>query len=144
MVRGEYPDARIAIFAIDLRAPGMLDGFARKAIDEDDIEIVKGKVGSVVQEPAGPGLVVTVEDMLRGRKISRAFDLVVLAVGMEPQTGDLKIDAGLDEFGFAQGKPGIHATGCAKRPSNVAESIRDATGVALGAMRPEPGGVDHG
>jgi quinone-modifying oxidoreductase subunit QmoA len=141
-IRAQYPDAKITMFYIDLRTPGHLEDFAAKVIAANKIELIKGKVGKVQEHPASADLLVTVEDVLGRRKITREYDLVVLAVGMVPQSSGLPIS--VDEFGFAgNGKPGLYAAGCVKRPGEVATSIRDATGAALKAMQsginlPEP------
>lgn len=137
-IRSQYPEAKITMFYIDLRTPGHLEDFAAKVIASNGIELIKGKVGKVQEHPASLDLLVTVEDVLGRRKITREYDLVVLAVGMVPQTTGLPIS--IDEFGFARsGKPGVFAAGCVKRPGEVAVSIRDATGAALKAMQ---GGLD--
>ena len=133
-IRAQYPEAKITMFYIDLRTPGQLDTFAAKTIAANGIELIKGKVGKIQEHPATRDLLVTVEDVLGRRKITREYDLVVLAVGMVPQTAGLPVS--IDEFGFAgNGKPGIYAAGCVKRPGEVAASIRDATGAALKAMQ---------
>lgn len=134
-VRRQYPDAKITMFYIDLRTPGHLEEFATKIVADNSIELIKGKVGKVNEHPVSGDLLLTAEDVLSGRKIMREYDLVVLATGMVPQSpGMPAID--IDEFGFvANGKPGIYAAGCVKRPAEVAVSIRDATGAALKAFQ---------
>jgi quinone-modifying oxidoreductase, subunit QmoA len=135
-LRAQYPNAKITIFYIDLRTPGHLQDFADMVISSCKIELIKGKIGRVQEHPATRDLLVTAEDILGRRKISREYDLLVLAVGMVPQTAGLPVNVDLDEFGFAANlNPGIHAAGCAKRPAEVAASIRDATGAALKAMQ---------
>ncbi len=133
-LRAQYPDAKITMFYIDLRTPGHLEDFAASILAAKGVELIKGKVGKVQEHPATRDLLVTAEDILGRRKISREYDLVVLAVGMVPQTNGLPVS--LDEFGFvSNGKPGVYAAGCVKRPGEVAASIRDATGAALKAMQ---------
>jgi quinone-modifying oxidoreductase subunit QmoA len=133
-LRSQYPEAKITVFYIDLRTPGHLETFAAKVIAANGIELIKGKVGKVQEHPATRDLLVTAEDVLGRRKITREYDMVVLAVGMVPQTAGLPVN--VDEFGFAgNGKLGVYAAGCAKRPGEVAVSIRDATGAALRAMQ---------
>lgn len=135
-LRAQYPNAKITIFYIDLRTPGHLQEFSDKVISSCKIELIKGKVGKVQEHPATRDLLVTAEDILGRRKISREYDLLVLAVGMVPQTSGLPVNVDLDEFGFAANlNPGIHAAGCVKRPAEVTASIRDATGAALKAMQ---------
>jgi quinone-modifying oxidoreductase subunit QmoA len=50
------------------------------------------------------------------------------------------VEGGLrtDEFGFLtteQDQPGLLAAGCAKRPTDVATCVRDATGAAMTALK---------
>lgn len=135
-IRAQYPEAKVTMFYIDLRTPGQLDSFAAKVIEDNGIEMIKGKVGIVQEHPASRDLLVTVEDILSRRKITREFDLVVLAVGMVPQSEGMPAGVQKDDFGFAgNDAEGIFAVGCLKRPSDVAASLRDATGTALHAMQ---------
>ncbi len=159
-IRSQYPGAKITMFYIDLRTPGHLEDFATKTIAANGVELIKGKVGKVEEQPGSRDLLVTAEDVLHGRKIAREYDLVVLAVGIVPQSRALPAgvnqagvnQAGveLDEFGFAaSGGRGVYAAGCVKRPAEVAVSIRDATGAALKAMqsvanRAHPNRANHG
>ncbi len=144
-LRSQYPEAKITMFYIDLRTPGPLEEFAMKVIAENGIELIKGKVGKVQEHPGSRDLLVTAEDIQRRRRITREYDLVVLAVGMVPQSGGLPAGVNLDAFGFAgNNNPGVCAAGCVKRPAEVAASIRDATGAALKAMQGVAGKANHG
>jgi quinone-modifying oxidoreductase subunit QmoA len=135
-VRSQYPEAKITMFYIDLRTPGHLEEFAAKVIAANGVEVIKGKVGKVQEHPVSRDLLLSAEDVLGGRKIQREYDLVVLATGMVPRTTGIPVGVSLDEFGFAaNGEPGVYAAGCAKRPAEVAASIRDATGSALKALQ---------
>lgn len=143
-IREQYPQAKITLFYIDLRTPGNLEDFAAKTVAANDIELIKGKPGKVEQYADTGNLLVTAEDILKGQKATREFDLVVLAVGMVPQSGGLPVNLLTDEFGFvSNGQPGMYPAGCLKRPADVAASIRDATGAALKAMRNMPIGAGH-
>ncbi len=97
--------------------------------------------------PRTQNLLLTFEDALAGKKMIREFELVVLATGIVPQTKDLpKGLLGMDEFGFvlADNGVGIHSAGCAKRPAEVASSVRDATGAALKALQIAVRTTEHG
>jgi quinone-modifying oxidoreductase, subunit QmoA len=144
-IRSQYPEARISMFYIDLRTPGNLEEFAAKTIEANGIELIKGKAGKVQERPGSQDLLVTAEDILGGRTITREYDLVVLAVGIVPQSSNLPVNVTVDEFGFlSNGKPGVYAAGCVKRPAEVAASVRDATGAALKAMQCITGRANHG
>ncbi len=144
-IRSQYPEAKITMFYIDLRTPGQLDEFAAKTIAANGVELIKGKVGKVQEQPGSRDLLVSAEDIMGRRMIAREYDLVVLAVGIVPQSGGMPAGVKLDEFGFAaDGERGVYAAGCVKRPAEVAVSIRDATGAALRAMQSVANRAHHG
>jgi quinone-modifying oxidoreductase subunit QmoA len=138
-VREQYPDAQIYVFYIDIRAPGRLEDFFVATEKDEKLTLIKGKVAKITED-AGGALEVEAEDTLSTEKIRRKVDLVVLATGMVPvASGGVQVDGGLrtDEFGFLtteQDQPGLLAAGCAKRPTDVATCVRDATGVAMKAL----------
>ena len=141
-VREQYPDARIYIFYIDIRAPGRLEDFYAATQEDEKLQLIKGKVAEV-KEGAGSGdLVVEAEDTLSGDRIRQEVDLVVLATGIVPADAEVRIDLDADlqkdEHGFLtsdQPQAGLLGAGCAKRPVDVAACVRDATGVALKAVQ---------
>jgi quinone-modifying oxidoreductase subunit QmoA len=144
-LRKLYPDAKITIFYIDVRTPGQLQEFASKVRADEGLELVKGKVAKVEEDSQTKDLRVTVEDVLGGKKMTRTFELVVLATGLVPQTDGLPADFKLDEFGFVMnGPPGLIAAGCAKRPAEVSATVRDATGAALKALQIAMGAAHNG
>jgi len=135
-LRKLYPDAEITVFYIDLRTPGLLQDFSNRVTEESHLRLIKGKVGKIEEDAGTRDLLVTAEETLSGKKATEQFDLVVLATGMVPQTAGLPRGFSVDEFGFLQNNtPGLYAAGCAKRPEEVAASVRDATGAALKAMQ---------
>jgi quinone-modifying oxidoreductase subunit QmoA len=134
-VRRLYPNAPVSIFYIDLRTPGRLEDFLTRVAADPNTELIKGRVGKVEQDPGTQDLLVTVEDISKGKKEVRRFSLLVLAVGIVPQTDGLPAAIGRDEYGFVQnGVRGLYGTGCARRPGEVAVSVQDATGAALRAL----------
>jgi quinone-modifying oxidoreductase subunit QmoA len=142
-LRAQYPEAQITIFYIDVRTPGQLEEFAAGIKELGGIELVKGKVGKIEEDAATRDLLVTAEDVLNGTKMTRRFDLVVLAAGIVPQTSRLPATFATDEFGFITSQPGLFGAGCAKRPAEVSASIRDATGASLKALQVAVGAI-HG
>lgn len=135
-LRSLYPEAQIAVFYIDLRTPGDLQNFYFKVAADSRLELIKGKVGKVEEDPETQDLLVTAEAVLSGTKATRRFGLVVLATGIVPETAELPLAFARDEFGFlANGTPGLYAAGCVKRPEDVSASVRDATGAALKALQ---------
>ncbi len=144
-LRAQYPETQLSMFYIDVRTPGKLEDFAGKVAEGTRLELIKGKVGKIEEDPATRELLVTAEDVLHGIKVTRRYDLVVLATGIVPETADLPAAFEKDQFGFiASRKLGVYGAGCVKRPAEVAASIRDATGSALKALQIAVGAVQHG
>ena len=135
-VRKQYPDAEIHIFYIDIRTMGTLEDFYEKVLKEDDrIHLHKGKVAKIYREPGQRGVTVVAEEILTGQRREVAVDLAVLATGMQPEA---PLDGvSYDENGFVApppSGPGVRGVGCARRPAEVAGSVRDATAGALQAI----------
>jgi len=141
-VREQYPDARIYIFYIDIRAPGRLEDFYAETQKDEKLTLIKGKVAKITEDASGGDLIVEAENAITGERVLLKVGLVVLATGLVPADADVsvEVDGGLrrDEHGFLtneQPLPGMLAAGCAKRPVDVAACVRDATGTAMNALQ---------
>jgi quinone-modifying oxidoreductase subunit QmoA len=132
-VREQYPDSKVYIFYIDIRAPGKYELFYQRLQEDENVSFIKGKVAQI-NEDADKNLEVVAEDILTGTKVRKKVDMVVLATGMVPATEGLPM-VELDEAGFIIPKPGIYSAGVAKKPMEVAASVQDATGAALKAIQ---------
>ncbi len=138
-VAEQYPDAEITIFYIDLRTPGRYMNVLEKVKASPNVRFIKGKVADVQDDPATGNPVLTVEDAVRGEKLTLAYDLVVLATGMQPTlSGEtLPLPVSVDEDGFICGgeEAGIFAAGCARMPLDVMRSAQSGTAAALKAVQ---------
>lgn len=146
-IRTMYPETAITIFYIDIRTPGRLEEFSNGIAEKTGLQLVKGKVARVEENPTTRDLLVTAEDTSVGRKCTSHFELVVLATGMVPQTEGLPEALHRDEAGFLNGpngKSGLYAAGCARRPAEVTASVQDATAAALKALQIVNRSVCHG
>jgi quinone-modifying oxidoreductase subunit QmoA len=140
-VREQYPEAKIYIFYIDVRAPGQrYEKFYKKIKEDENIFLIKGKVAEVTEDPSSRNITVVAENAVTGEKVQETVDMAVLATGMVPNTADTKLPGGVkcDPDGFvisdlAQG--GMFATGCAVKPLDVISSNQHATGMALKAIQ---------
>ncbi len=132
-VREQYPDADIFIYYIDIRTPGRFEDLYIKAKEDKKIYFIKGKVAEILEEPSTNNLFIVAEDILAGKKIRQEVDMVVLATGMAPNKVEANIDGVLyDNFGFAFSNiDGVSIIGCIKRPTDVADCIKMATGSAV-------------
>ncbi len=146
-VRSLYPEIPITIFYIDLRTPGRLEEFLTRMQGETNVELVKGKVGKVEEEPGSGDLILTAEDVMTGRKTVRKVGLAVLATGIVPRSEGLPAEFARDEFGFladGAGRTGLYAAGCVRRPEEVAASVQDAAAAALKGLQCVVRSVRHG
>jgi quinone-modifying oxidoreductase subunit QmoA len=135
-VKEQLPEAEVAMYYIDRRAPGRNEDVLLKVAALEGVKLVKGKVGKV--EARDGSLSLRLEDVESGRLLDAEADLVVLATGMVPSTAndDLPLITRRDEDGFALDDPGsaVAVAGVARRPVDVAASVRDATGAAARAL----------
>ncbi|MBI5524818.1 MAG: CoB--CoM heterodisulfide reductase iron-sulfur subunit A family protein [Deltaproteobacteria bacterium] len=135
-VKEQIPDAEVTIFYIDRRTPGRNEEVLAKISALPGVKLVKGKAGKVESTPDG-ALKLRAEDVEAGRIAEGVFDLVVLATGMESNLKGAALPFGtaLDPDGFGLDDPEacVFVAGVARRPEDVAASVRDATGVAARA-----------
>lgn len=137
-VREQYPEATVSIFYIDLRAMGLNEELLVRVRSDDRVELVRGKIAGVTEDPTTADVVVEAEATATGTITRKEVDMLVLATGMVPSTARVKVPGGgvtYDEDGFALDGPGIFAAGCVKRPLDVAASVQDATSAALKAIQ---------
>jgi quinone-modifying oxidoreductase subunit QmoA len=139
-VRERYPEAKIYVFYIDMRTPGLrYERFYQTVKEDPNIFFVKGKVAEV-NGAGGGNLTVVAENALTGEKIHQTVEMVVLATGMQPAAASVKLPADLtvSEDGFIVNdfrKGGMFAAGCANKPLDVVTSNQNATGMALKAIQ---------
>lgn len=135
-VHEQLPETEVTIYYIDRRAPGRNEDVLTRVAGLSGIKLVKGKVGTVAAD-GGNGLLLKVEDVATGKLLAARADLVVLATGIVPSAAgaalpfDLKRDE--DGFGFDDLDRALTVAGVARRPEDVAASVRDATGAAAKA-----------
>ncbi len=138
LIMGALPVADVTVHYIDIRANGKgYEEFFEQA-KSMGTNFIKGRVASISEKPDG-NLVLRYEDIDGGGHIAEAeYDLVVLAVGVQPNP-----DAGgifsqnlltLDSFGWVAESdeeinpastaiPGVFVAGAASGPRDIPESI---------------------
>lgn len=134
-VREQYPDAKIYIFFIDIRATDRLESFYSDVKEDENIEFFKGKVAQINPDESGKQLICRVENTTTEKLEEIPVDLVVLATGMQPNAN---AEAAADEYGFfssQDAKIGMYAAGCSRVPTNVSECVQDGTAAALKAIQ---------
>jgi quinone-modifying oxidoreductase, subunit QmoA len=135
-VKDQLPEAEVTMYYIDRRTPGRNEDVLVKVAAREGVHLVKGKVGRI--EQLNGSLKLRVEDVEAERILDAEADLVVLATGMMPSAArdNMPLYTRKDEDGFLLDDPGARITvaGVARRPEDVAASVRDATGAAARAI----------
>ncbi|MBF0295589.1 MAG: CoB--CoM heterodisulfide reductase iron-sulfur subunit A family protein [Magnetococcales bacterium] len=135
-VRNQYPDSKVTIFYIDLRAMDRYEAFLQKTRADQGITWIKSKPARIEEDAQGNPVVIG-ENTLTGERYAIPFDLVVLATGMEPNSalaGKVPYQgAAYDDYGFVTG--GVLSAGCAAHPTDVASSVQSATAMAMKAIQ---------
>jgi quinone-modifying oxidoreductase subunit QmoA len=140
-IREQYPDSKVYIFYIDVRAPGQrYEKFYQKIKEDENVFLIKGKVAEVTEDPKTGNITVVAENAVTGEKVRQTVEMVVLATGMQPTTATANLPADLKytEDGFIINdfeKGGMFAAGCANKPADVVSSNQNATGMALKAIQ---------
>lgn len=129
------PDAEVTLYFIDRRAPGRNEKLLTRVAEQRGVQLVMGKVGRVLATGRGD-LLLRAEDVGTGRLREDHADLVVLATGMVPHlaTDALPLPLERDVDGFGLDSATTVVAGVARRPTDVATAVRDATGAAARAM----------
>jgi heterodisulfide reductase subunit A len=149
----EHSDAEVYNFYIDIRAAGKgYEEFYDKLLEEN-VHFIRGKVAEVTDWSARPEeegkLVIRVEDTLIGVVRRVPVDMVVLAVGMEPQADaqDVRrmfnISCSTEGF-FLERHPklapvdtftdGIFIAGACQGPKDIPDSVAQAGAAAAQAL----------
>lgn len=134
-VHEQLPETEVTVYYIDRRTPGRNEDVLTRAAALSGVTLLKGKVGRI--EADGDGLLLKVEDVAGGKLLQAHADLVVLATGMVPNLAaeplPFTLTRDVDGFGVDTLARGLTVAGVARRPEDVAASVRDATGAAAKA-----------
>lgn len=135
-IKEQNPDAEVVIYYIDIRTPGRYEKFFNHVKEQGGVNLIKGKVAAIEQDPGSDDVIVTVEDIMNGKRLKEKFDMVVFATGMQPEGLEFKVP-GLKYApeGFVIDAGGIYSAGCAKSPMDVGGCGKDSTGAALKAIQ---------
>lgn len=133
------PEARSTIYYIDIRAIDRFEDFYRAVREDPQVRFVKSKVARIAEDDATRDLVLHGVDTEGYHRYAASHDLVVLAVGMEPESRGVALppEIAMDSSGFLEDSAdgGQLAAGCAAGPLDVNRSVQSATAAALRAIR---------
>ena len=146
-IREELPDCHVYIYYMDIRTYGLNEAYYWKSQEEFKVKYIKARIAEVTSD--GQKLIVKGEDTLVKRPITIPFDMVVHAIGMDPNL-DNKSLAGvfgvkLQEHGhIARGssyaslgetsRPGVFVAGAATGPETIDDSIAQGKAAAMAAF----------
>ena len=144
LLREKYPDTEVHVFYIDVRTPGKnYDEFFRRAVEQYDVDYIKGMVGKVYKE--GDKLMVQGSDLINNEQVIIPSDMVVLAAAIEPNPSVRNIatmlTASIDTNNFlteahAKLRPvesptaGIFLSGVCQGPKDIPETVSQASACA--------------
>jgi heterodisulfide reductase subunit A len=146
-IREELPDCHVYIYYMDIRTFGLNEGlYYWKSQEEFKVKYIKARIAEVTSD--GERLIVKGEDTLVKRPITIPFDLVVHAIGMDPNVDNVLLSSifgvGLEPYGNiarasvydamgATSRPGIFVAGAATGPETIDDSIAQAQAAAMAA-----------
>ena len=147
-IREELPDCHVYIYYMDIRTFGLYEtDYYWRSQEEFKVKYIKARIAEVTSD--GHKLIVKGEDTLVKRPITIPFDLVVHAIGMDPNVDNMTLSAvfGVDlhKQGFiarkdtygtmgATSRPGVFVAGAAIGPETIDDSIAQANAAALNAI----------
>ncbi|MBI3149806.1 MAG: CoB--CoM heterodisulfide reductase iron-sulfur subunit A family protein [Betaproteobacteria bacterium] len=131
--------AQATVYYIDIRAIDRFENFYQQVRADARVKFLKSKVARIVHNAQSGQLVLHGVDTEGYHRYAREHDLVVLAVGMEPETNGLDLPEDLirDASGFIEGSSdgGQFGAGGAAAPLDVNRAVQSATAAALRALQ---------
>ena len=147
-IREELPDCHVYIYYMDIRTFGLYETkYYWRSQEEFKVKYIKARIAEVTSD--GEKLIVKGEDTLVKRPITIPFDMVVHAIGMDPNIDNPEIakifGVGLEEHGHidagnrygAMGqttRPGVYVAGAATGPETIDDSIAQGHAAAMAVL----------
>ena len=147
-IREELPDCHVYIYYMDIRTFGLYETkYYWKSQEEFKVKYIKARIAEVTSD--GEKLIVKGEDTLVKRPITIPFDMVVHAIGMDPNVDNPSISevfgVDLEEHGYigagsrygAMGqtnRPGVFVAGAATGPETIDDSIAQGHAAAMATL----------
>ena len=147
-IREELPNCNVYIYYMDIRTFGLYEGpYYWESQETHKVKYIKARIAEVTSD--GKRLLVKGEDTLVKRPISIPFDMVVHAVGMDPNTDNMTLSAvfgvDLNKYGYLDkattyahlcetNRPGVYVAGAASGPETIDDSIAQGQAAAMAAL----------
>jgi len=147
-IREMSPSTNVYIYYMDIRTFGLLEGeYYWKSQEEAKVKYIKARIAEVTSD--GKRLLVKGEDTLVKRPISIPFDMVVHAIGMDPNVDNMTLssifDVTLNKYQFIDkpssyanlaetSRAGVFVAGAATGPETIDDSIAQGHAAAMAAL----------
>lgn len=147
-IREELPGTHVYIYYMDIRTFGLMETrYYWRSQEEFKVKYIKSRIAEVTSD--GKRLIVKGEDTLVKRPITIPFDMVVHAIGMDPNVDNKSLASifgialethGFVDKGSAYGnlgettRPGVFVAGAATGPETIDDSIAQAKAAAMAAF----------
>ena len=147
-IREALPKCSVYIYYMDIRTFGLYeDKYYWQSQEEFRVKYIKARIAEVTSD--GHRLIVKGEDTLVKRPITIPFDMVVHAIGMDPNVDNRALapmfGVELERHGFLQKgpsysamgsttRPGVYVAGSATGPETIDDSIAQGQAAAMAAI----------
>jgi heterodisulfide reductase subunit A2 len=147
-IREQLPKCSVYIYYMDIRTFGLYeDLYYWESQEKHKVKYIKARIAEVTSD--GKRLIVKGEDTLVKRPITIPFDMVVHAIGMDPNVDNMTLsavfDVKLEKHGHigkassyssmsATSRPGIFVAGAATGPETIDDSIAQGQSAAMAAL----------
>ncbi|HVZ53496.1 MAG TPA: FAD-dependent oxidoreductase [Pseudolabrys sp.] len=147
-IREHLPKSNVYIYYMDIRTFGLYeDLYYWESQETYKVKYIKARIAEVTSD--GKRLLVKGEDTLVKRPISIPFDMVVHAIGMDPNVDNMTIsavfDVKLQKHGHIEKAPtysnmsatsraGVFVAGAATGPETIDDSIAQGQSAAMAAL----------
>jgi len=147
-IREELPDCHVYIYYMDIRTYGLYETkYYWRSQEEFKVKYIKARIAEVTSD--GDKLIVKGEDTLVKRPITIPFDMVVHAIGMDPNVDNPAISTtfgvdlepnGFVDVGLSYGamgatsRPGVYVAGSAAGPETIDDSIAQGHAAAMSVL----------
>jgi quinone-modifying oxidoreductase subunit QmoA len=132
-------DGKSTIYYIDIRAIDRFEDFYQNVQKDATVSFVKSKVARIAENKENGNPILHGVDTEGYNRYATEHDLVVLAVGMEPEVTGVKLpdDILLDSSNFIEGSKsaGMFGAGSAASPLDVNRAVQSATAAAMRAVQ---------
>ncbi len=154
-IREELPETNVYIYYMDIRTFGLYeDKFYWESQEKHRVKYIKARIAEVTSD--GKRLIVKGEDTLVKRPITIPFDMVVHAIGMDPNVDNMTLsavfDVALERHGYIDkapsysamsgtSRPGVFVAGAATGPETIDDSIAQGQSAAMAALAYRHGAI---